>query len=409
MAESKRILKRKEEGIFIYQLGDGLERFAVRMEWQGKDWRKFGFTNISQARKWRDTRRGRILEGRLFPEQEQAAVAPQESQIPLFTEYAERWLGDCETRGLKDTTLFRYQGLLRKHLKPAFKDQGLDAIKRCSVRQLVNIMAAQGATAKTIHNALAVVSAIYTQANEDELVEHNPAKNPSRLMKKTKRQDIDAFTYEEEQAILREAKTSASFYYPFILFLFRTGVREGEAVALRPEDLDFQSRYALISRNYTMRRLVDTPKGGRSRKVDLSKDLVETLKGHLTVQEAEATLSGQERPEWLFTSPQGELIHSNNFRDRVWRPLLKRLGLHYRNVHAIRHTFATRMIMNGANVVYVQKQLGHSTIQLTVDTYTHWIEEAERGRTLEVDRLAHPPHSGEAGTFAGTFSETIHK
>jgi len=65
--------------------------------------------------------------------------------------------------------------------------------------------------------------------------------------------------------------------------------------------------------------------------------------------------------------------------------------------------------MNGVNVVYVQKQLGHSTIQLTVDTYTHWIEEIERGRTLEVDRLAHPPHSGEVGTFPVTFPEIHHK
>jgi len=78
-------------------------------------------------------------------------------------------------------------------------------------------------------------------------------------MKKAKRQDIDVFTYEEEEAILKKAKASASSYYPFILLLFRTGVREGEAVALRPEDLQFQSRYALISRTYTMRRLVDTP------------------------------------------------------------------------------------------------------------------------------------------------------
>jgi len=140
----KRILERKEESIFTYRVGDGSERYAVRMEWQGKDWRKFGFTSISQARKWRDTRRGRILEGRLFPEQEQAEAVPQENPIPFFNEYAEPWLADCETRGLKDTTLFRYQGLLRKHLKPAFQTLRLDQIKRGQVRQLVNTMAAQG-------------------------------------------------------------------------------------------------------------------------------------------------------------------------------------------------------------------------------------------------------------------------
>ena len=96
------------------------------------------------------------------------------------------------------------------------------------------------------------------------------------------------------------------------------------------------------------------------------------------------------------------MIRSNNFRDRVWRPLLTRVGLQYRNVHAIRHTYATRMIMAGASLAYVQKQLGHSTIQLTVDLYTHWIEEADRGRTLEVDRLIAQPEMEEVGTPPGT-------
>jgi len=95
-------------------------------------------------------------------------------------------------------------------------------MKSCLL-QLIPSALTQGATTKTIHNALGVVSAIYTQANEDELVEHNPAKNPSRPMKKAKRQDIDVFTYEEEEAILKKAKASASSYYPFILLLFRTG------------------------------------------------------------------------------------------------------------------------------------------------------------------------------------------
>ena len=72
------------------------------------------------------------------------------------------------------------------------------------------------------------------------------------------------------------------------------------------------------------------------------------------------------------------MIRSNNFRDRIWRLMLKQLGLRYRCVHSARHTFATRMIMKGANLVYVQKQLGHSSIQITVDLYTHWIDEGKR-------------------------------
>ena len=95
------------------------------------------------------------------------------------------------------------------------------------------------------------------------------------------------------------------------------------------------------------------------------------------------------------------LIRSNNFLDRVWRPLLKALGLRYRTVHAIRHTYATPMIMDRASLVYVQRQVGHSSITITVDTYTHWIETTERGDVLEVDRLSRLS-SGEAVTKAIT-------
>jgi hypothetical protein len=61
------------------------------------------------------------------------------------------------------------------------------------------------------------------------------------------------------------------------------------------------------------------------------------------------------------------------------------------------------MILSGANNVYVQRQLGHSSIQLTVDTYTHWLKESERGQTLEVDRLG-IPFSEAVGTFPGTLT-----
>ncbi|UCE64068.1 MAG: tyrosine-type recombinase/integrase [Nitrospirota bacterium] len=70
---------------------------------------------------------------------------------------------------------------------------------------------------------------------------------------------------------------------------------------------------------------------------------------------------------------------------------MKAAGLSYRWVHATRHTFATRMIMKGANLVYVQKQLGHSSIQITVDLYTHWIERSKQNAVLEVDRLMMAP------------------
>ncbi len=236
------------------------------------------------------------------------------------------------------------------------------------------------------------LSAIYTDAVEDGHVQHNPALKPAKLIKTTKTgHDVVPFTHEEECLVLKTAKEHCPHYYPFILLLFRTGLREGEAVALRPEDLDLRKRSVWVQRNFTAGQLSNTPKSRQKRKVDLSQDLVAVLKEYLVIREAEAVLNGLASEGWLFTAPSGAMIHSNNFRDRVWKPLLKAAQLPYLWIHSTRHTFATRLIENGANIVYVQKQLGHSSIQLTVDTYCHWIRESERNAAREVDRLIGPP------------------
>ncbi|WP_447969375.1 tyrosine-type recombinase/integrase [Nitrospira sp. M1] len=403
MAGHTRVLTRREEAIFTYRLVDGTERFAVRMEHQGKDWRKFGFPTLTKARQWRDSRKGRSLEGRLFPEQEQAQQMKAQNSIPLFGEYAQTWLITCRTRALKYTTLLRYKGHVNKQLVPTLGHLRLDEIKRGHVRQLASSMTEDGASPKTIHNVIRALSAIFTQANEDEIVGHHPARNPSKLIRLRKNKKVEVFTMEEEQEILKTAQKNYAHYFPFILFLFRTGVREGEAVALMPEDVNFLNHTASIERNFTAGHLEDSPKNGRGRTIDVSRDLTHILKNLLVIYQAEEALHRTPRAHWLFTSTQGDIIRSNNFRDRVWRPLLKDAGVRYRNVHTTRHTFATRMIMAGANLVYVQRQLGHSSIKITVDLYTHWIEEIDRGqRAREVDRLATYPEKDEAGTLAGT-------
>jgi len=129
-------------------------------------------------------------------------------------------------------------------------------------------------------------------------------------------------------------------------------MREGEVVALQPGDLDLRSRHVLIQRNLASGLyLEESPKSGKARSVDLAVDLVSVLKDHLATREAEAALNGQPVSPWLFTTPDQKLIRSNNFRERVWGPLLKALGLRYRKVHAIRHTYATLMILDGASLV----------------------------------------------------------
>lgn len=389
--------ERVEENIFVYQDSSGRERFAVRLKHQGKEKCKEGFLTITTARSWRNSRKGRVAERRLFPEKEHEERERLKHQTPRFRDYTPIWLRDCRTKGLKYSTLLSYEGILDKHLIPAFGDLRMDEVSREKVRELACRLRATGTAPKTIHNVIRALSAIFTLAYEEKPLPFNPARNPSKLVKLRKGRRAVVYSHAEEILILAKVKADLPHWYPFVLCLFRTGVREGEAVALEPGDLDLRGRSVQIERNYTAGHLEDSPKDGEDRSVELSLDLVETLKGHLALQEAEAMAANRPRPRWLFTTPAGEIIRSNNFRDRIWRPTLKALGLRYRCVHATRHTYATRLIMNGANLVYVQKQLGHSSIKITVDLYTHWIEAAERGHAREVDRLMCGPDGGTSG------------
>jgi len=122
---------------------------------------------------------------------------------------------------------------------------------------------------------------------------------------------------EEEFQHLQAVPEHCPHFYPFILGLFRTGMREGEVVPLRPEDVDLQARCVCGQRGFTAGQLSNTPKSRQRRTVDLSRDLVAVLKDYLVVRETEAMLKGQSTEGWLLTTPHGENIQSNNFRDRV--------------------------------------------------------------------------------------------
>jgi len=173
-------------------------------------------------------------------------------------------------------------------------------------------------------------------------------------------------------------------HYPLILLLARTGVRIGEALALKREDLDFPQRLLWVRRTWG-RREIGTPKTGKARRVDMSQQLERVLQAHLTLRDAEAVVAGRDS-EWLFPTLDGrdKPMPPLEFYKAVWWPLLRRSALRYRKPHALRHTYASLLIQNGESLAYVRDQLGHSSIRMTVDTYGHLVPGANR---QAVDRL----------------------
>jgi integrase len=155
--------------------------------------------------------------------------------------------------------------------------------------------------------------------------------------------------------------------YPFILLLVRTGLRLGEATALQWGDIDLHSRFIEVRRNYTRGKL-SIPKSGKGRRVDMSRQLTETLK-ILHVERKKETLKNgwSEVPKWVFVGTEGTMIDPDNFRHRVWTKLLAKAEFRHIRIHDLRYTFASLLIQQGESLAYVKEQMGHHSIQVTVD------------------------------------------
>ena len=108
------------------------------------------------------------------------------------------------------------------------------------------------------------------------------------------------------------------------------------------------------------------------------------LKEWRRVQQARWLKKGQEMPAWVFAARPGGVLEERNVR-HVFARLLAKAALRHMRIHDLRHTFASLLLQQGESVVYVKEQLGHSSIQITVDTYGHLIPGANRGAVHRLD------------------------
>jgi integrase len=167
-----------------------------------------------------------------------------------------------------------------------------------------------------------------------------------------------------------------------VLCALRTGLRLGELLALQWGDIDWNGGFLVVRRNI-VKGIETSPKSHQRRRVDLSAQLSTTLLEWRRAQRARWLTKGRELPRWVFPSLQGTAGEERNVR-HVFTRILERAKLRQVRIHDLRHTFASLLLQQGESVVYVKEQLGHASIQITMDTYGHLILGANRAA---VDRL----------------------
>jgi integrase len=347
----------------------------------------------------------------------EASRKAQPDRAPTFKEYAERWLETHVRLACKGNTHDLYRSRLELHWYPTLGAVPVSAITRDQIRGRVaellahgnlNAKAPRGLRAGTTKAVLIPLRSCLSAAVEDGLLPANPAMRIGRAIKTGAPEEgglSHALTADELELVLARAEADMPEAYPLLLTLARTGMRQGEAIGLRVGDVDL-ARHAIWIRRTWYQGLINTPKSGRARRVDMSHQLEHALRGWIELRAAEAAVAG--RPlgaeDWLFPAADTGLPADRRWLESLWHTLLRRSGLRQRPPHALRHTYASLLIGRSVSLAYVRDQLGHSSIQVTVDIYGHLVPGGQRA---VVDALDSPTFRNPRATATDSPVPTV--
>jgi integrase len=360
----------------------------------------------------------------------------EEPQGPTFNVYSEQYLDRAEPdgeHGLKRSSWLDYASCIRRNLQPALGDRPLEDIHRRDVKDLAISLRASGLSAINVRKHMRILSAVLSEAVEDELIPANPALGLRKLnrskLKGSQRKAIDPLDEGELAHVLATAKSHTERrrgkqahpfrrYFPFLLLLAHTGLRLGEAFALKWGDLDWRGGFLQVRRAY-VRGEMSVPKSGKERRVYVTRELLDALRdlycerfGQVVPIDAGAREArhGEALDKWMFPDDAGGLMDESNLRRRVWGPLLAAAGVRHVRLHDLRHGYASLLLAKGKPLKFVQAQLGHHSAAFTLSVYGHLLrgdheglvdlggspKVTQRSPGAELDELTQTPETTKA-------------
>ncbi len=194
---------------------------------------------------------------------------------------------------------------------------------------------------------------------------------------------FDFLTFDEAERLVN---TAESAWRTMVVVGLKTGLRQGELLALRWEDVDLVAGRLVVRRSLAGKR-IETPKNHKSREVALSDEAIRALKAHRHL-----------RGELVFCDEKGQLLTRHACKWPLWAAC-KRAGIRLVGRHTLRHTFASHLVMRGAPLKAVQELLGHADITMTM-RYAHLSPDARRDAVRLLDAPAYgtiaAPEGGQA-------------
>lgn len=295
----------------------------------------------------------------------QTGTAPGDCKM-TFKEASEIFMRLHASKKCKYNTEHGYKGYLKNHLLPYFGKLKLCEITPLAVNEFVAQELETGRRNSTVNKYTKLMSQIYSFMIDMDIVVKNPLARIKSL-KEERSEEIRSLSTEETKILISKTKEIYPDFYPLLFTALFTGMRQGELMGLTWDSINWITRKITVDKNFTHGR-VGTTKTGKVRKVDMSLELVKVLKEwRLACPKGEHNL--------VFPNGDGGYQDANNMIKRRFKPALNRAGIDSLRFHDLRHTYASLLLANGAPMKYVQHQLGHSSIKMTMDLYTHLLSE----------------------------------
>ena len=297
---------------------------------------------------------------------------------------------------VKISTRVSDEAHIKNHLKPNLGGIKLNELKGQQVQEVYKklhkngrVDGKGGLSPKMVRNIHLTLNKALERAVKDDLIVKNPLKYV--ILPRREKKEIEILTPDEQKRLVLECPNH--IWGMAILLTLYSGMRMGEVLGLKWSDIDFEKNTIRI--NKQLARLKDydvnakmktklalrngTKTSSSNRSICIAPVIMEKLKGYKLKQEEGIKKWGKayNNLNMVFCREDGQLIDPGTFRD-FYLNTLKKANVAHKTFHALRHTFATRALESGVSIKVVSEILGHASIQITLDTYSHVSEELQQ-------------------------------
>jgi integrase len=306
-------------------------------------------------------------------------------------EYLDRWLVNVAKARLRERTYYDYSEKLGRYVRSHIGRLKLADVRPLDVQAIYTAMGERGLSPRTIRYTHAILSSTFKQAVRWNMLARNPCEAVE--LPRMERKEMQALSPEEVGRFLTQSTMDE--YGVLFAFAIATGMRPEEYLALKWSDIDLESRTSIVTRTLVWRKgggwYFGEPKTTRSRRtVTFPESIAKGLRTHRSRQvKTKLRLGSSYLAENLvFATLQGTPVNLRNLTQRHFKPILTRAGLSESlRLYDLRHTCASLLLGANEHPKIVSERLGHASITLTLDTYSHVLPSMQQAASDKLERI----------------------